>query len=342
MKKALAMFAVIAATACPLMAQAAPETMPDGTTFDAEYYAASNPDVAAALGTDATALYQHYTQFGKNEGRKPCADAAGNVVVLPDGTAFDPVFYASTYPDIAAALGTDANLLAQHYMQCGKAEGRLPAAGSAAVAAPTTPAPAPEMTASAFDYIATYLGLVVHGDNPAYVHMVNAAKGMVNAREVVVKKPVSEEVIDEIVTRDGSVAICISVVYESSITTDPDITHYPLHIEAVIDGNRYDRYVAYGPEMMQWEAAEKFGIANIVSKTPDFPARIVQPIDSSANLMLVYTDGLGMVNVLAQPGAANLIEGQAVMVHVDHMSTQAEMDATIVDPHFVGTLTPIR
>lgn len=48
---------------------AAPERMSDGTIFDADYYAATYPDVAAALGTDSMALYQHYVNFGKSEGR---------------------------------------------------------------------------------------------------------------------------------------------------------------------------------------------------------------------------------------------------------------------------------
>ena len=49
---------------------AAPEVMADGTIFDAEYYARMYPDVAAVIGTDADALYQHYVNFGKAEGRQ--------------------------------------------------------------------------------------------------------------------------------------------------------------------------------------------------------------------------------------------------------------------------------
>ena len=55
---------------------------------------------------------------------------------------FDPVFYANKYPDVYAAFGNDAAMLYQHYLLCGKAEGRWPnAAGpagtSAAVVQPT-------------------------------------------------------------------------------------------------------------------------------------------------------------------------------------------------------------
>lgn len=55
---------------------AAPETMSDGTIFDAEYYAQNNPDVAAVLGTGKDALYQHYLSCGKAEGRQAFADSA--------------------------------------------------------------------------------------------------------------------------------------------------------------------------------------------------------------------------------------------------------------------------
>ena len=53
----------------PARTVAAPQSMPDGTLFDPVYYAASNPDVAAVVGTDTASLYQHYQLFGKQEGR---------------------------------------------------------------------------------------------------------------------------------------------------------------------------------------------------------------------------------------------------------------------------------
>ena len=45
-------------------------------SFDAEYYAAQNPDVVAIYGTDALSLYTHYVTFGAAEGRAPSAAAA--------------------------------------------------------------------------------------------------------------------------------------------------------------------------------------------------------------------------------------------------------------------------
>ena len=121
-------------------AAAAPKTMPDGGIFDAEYYAQNNPDVVAVLGTDENVLYQHYLTSGRLEGRKPYADnvqagagtgaTTGAYVTLPDGTIFDATYYAAAYPDVAAVIGTDALVLAQHYTTSGKAEGRKPNAGT--------------------------------------------------------------------------------------------------------------------------------------------------------------------------------------------------------------------
>lgn len=52
-------------------AEAAPAVMADGQIFDAEYYAKANPDVAAQFGTDEDILYEHYKNFGSQEGRLP-------------------------------------------------------------------------------------------------------------------------------------------------------------------------------------------------------------------------------------------------------------------------------
>lgn len=63
-----------------IVAFAAPVQMPDGAIFDAEYYAATNPDVVAAVGTEPEALYQHYIQYGKGEGRLAAAPENGTDV----------------------------------------------------------------------------------------------------------------------------------------------------------------------------------------------------------------------------------------------------------------------
>lgn len=55
-KSGLLVCAILLCLTMVLPAQAAKKTMPDGGTFDAEYYAAHNPDVVAAVGTSETAL----------------------------------------------------------------------------------------------------------------------------------------------------------------------------------------------------------------------------------------------------------------------------------------------
>ncbi len=116
-----------------------------GIRFDAVYYAATYPDVKAALGTDPQKLLDHYLAYGMAEGRTPYAGAVpGSAVGTGAGTAtgsgnaaakFDPNYYANTYPDVVAALGTDPGVLLNHYLSHGKAEGRTPYAGAAPGAA---------------------------------------------------------------------------------------------------------------------------------------------------------------------------------------------------------------
>ena len=134
---------------------AAPKQMPDGTMFDAQFYAQTYPDVANALGTDEAVLYNHYVQFGKAEGRKATADSTAQtaptqtatrsgksaIYKLSDkqmkdalyhvfdtgegeGVYFDEVQYAAAYPDVAASVGTSHNALWKHYKTKGIYEGR--------------------------------------------------------------------------------------------------------------------------------------------------------------------------------------------------------------------------
>ena len=65
-----------AATTATTAATSAATTikMADGNTFDATYYAAAYPDVAAVVGNSPKALYAHYLKYGKAEGRKPNAN----------------------------------------------------------------------------------------------------------------------------------------------------------------------------------------------------------------------------------------------------------------------------
>ena len=100
-------FAAIAMNASPVIA--APKQMPDGTVFDAQYYAASNPDVVKVFGTSESMLYQHYVSYGEKEGRRPYAetDRSGSVLTMPDGTKFDPLYYAAQNPDVVKVFGAE-------------------------------------------------------------------------------------------------------------------------------------------------------------------------------------------------------------------------------------------
>lgn len=73
-KKIVLLTAVIMMFNSSFVVNAAPKTMEDGTVFDAEYYAEENPDVVAAMGRSEEALWVHYLNFGKSEGRKATAD----------------------------------------------------------------------------------------------------------------------------------------------------------------------------------------------------------------------------------------------------------------------------
>ena len=79
--------------------------------FDADYYAYTNYDVVEVLGTDYDALFNHFCDCGIWEGRKGWPD-------------FDPSAYASAYPQLREAYGT--NILAYYldYYNTGIAEGR--------------------------------------------------------------------------------------------------------------------------------------------------------------------------------------------------------------------------
>ncbi len=70
---------------------AAPELAPDGSVFDPELYASLYPDVTEVFGTETEALYSHYINSGKAEGRSTC-DTSDKTIVLPfKGEAVDAV-----------------------------------------------------------------------------------------------------------------------------------------------------------------------------------------------------------------------------------------------------------
>lgn len=78
--------------------------------FDPLAYLASNPDLAAAFGTDEAAAREHYLRAGRAEGRET--------------RSFDPLSYLAANPDLAAAFGTDPAAASRHYLALGRREGR--------------------------------------------------------------------------------------------------------------------------------------------------------------------------------------------------------------------------
>ena len=81
-KKLLSLILFTGILTCSLPVMAAPKIY-DNTVFDAEYYAANNPDVVAVLGNDENALLQHYINSGMAEGRlgiDPVSDIHTKVV----------------------------------------------------------------------------------------------------------------------------------------------------------------------------------------------------------------------------------------------------------------------
>jgi hypothetical protein len=113
---AVSLFAAILLGMCTsFTVLAAPRTMPDGTVFDPEYYAAANPDVVAALGTNPDVLYKHYKNYGIKEGRKPYADAAASAQTAAPQTASSGAYFTIgpyiVYKAYTSSKLTDAQLI---------------------------------------------------------------------------------------------------------------------------------------------------------------------------------------------------------------------------------------
>lgn len=87
--------------------------------FDAKFYLANNPDIAAAhtAGTISD-LREHFLEAGFFEGRFGAEPPV------------DELFYAASYQDIGTAIRRgDIVSGADHYMRSGAAEGRVPSEG---------------------------------------------------------------------------------------------------------------------------------------------------------------------------------------------------------------------
>lgn len=92
--------------------------------FNHVTYADTYPDLKAAFGYDATALYNHYMSYGKAEGRTAIFTEETQAAATESLETFNYQAYADTYPDLKAAFGYNATALYNHYVSYGKAEGR--------------------------------------------------------------------------------------------------------------------------------------------------------------------------------------------------------------------------
>lgn len=101
----------------PARSEAASQSDRDAywAVFDASYYYNAYPDVAAACGTDANALFNHFVSYGVYEGRSASA-------------SFNPQTYRQRYTDLQEAFGNDMAAYCRHFVTFGAAEGRNGAA----------------------------------------------------------------------------------------------------------------------------------------------------------------------------------------------------------------------
>ena len=79
--------------------------------YDYEYYAAHNPDVIAAMGSDEEVVLMHFVKYGMEEGRRGNAD-------------FNVKSYKARYEDLQEAYGDDWKAYYLHYIKYGLEEGR--------------------------------------------------------------------------------------------------------------------------------------------------------------------------------------------------------------------------
>lgn len=79
--------------------------------FNAEWYLARNPDVAAAVDAGLMSAYSHFMQFGISENRAPLS-------------LFDSDFYLARNPDVAAAVAAGTMSAVEHFLMFGQGEPR--------------------------------------------------------------------------------------------------------------------------------------------------------------------------------------------------------------------------
>lgn len=95
-----------------LSQQAVPALNYDNAIFSAQYYMAKYPELAAAIGNDNQALYNHFYNCGMAEGRQGCE-------------TFNVQVYIANNPDLQQIFGDNLPSYYQHYLDCGQYEGRI-------------------------------------------------------------------------------------------------------------------------------------------------------------------------------------------------------------------------
>ena len=98
-----------------------PVTNLTSANFDHVRYANDYPDLKAAFGYNAKALYNHYITYGLKEGRHAYAAPARITISAAD---FDYIRYADENADLKAAFGYDVKALYNHYITYGINENR--------------------------------------------------------------------------------------------------------------------------------------------------------------------------------------------------------------------------
>lgn len=84
--------------------------------FDYIRYAEENQDLKQVYGYDKDALYEHYINIGKGEGRIAHFEGGADY--------FDYRAYLDMYPELESVYGTDYKALYIHYITVGMSEGR--------------------------------------------------------------------------------------------------------------------------------------------------------------------------------------------------------------------------
>ena len=138
--------------------------------FNADYYAASYPDVVATVGNSYSALLSHFLEYGMAEGRRGCDE-------------FDVYEYRASNPDLAVIYGNNLKHYYYHFMDYGKPEGRLGRTTSSITPIPSvTPTPGAKDNENNTEDIVTITPVVTTTPQPEKNGVVDPV--MVTAKDV--------------------------------------------------------------------------------------------------------------------------------------------------------------